>query len=169
MIIVRKIKKSDIYALADMLNKADVRRTLYLDDGKKITYTDQDAWWKDRKKEAHTLILVALVDKQVAGAIHLDFYTHEATANRAKFGMFVDSTFWGKGAGRALIKHAEQELAKRGVTRLEANDIVFSTNKRGLAFYKKIGFRIEGRAKKALWFDGKLVDGIYLAKEVSGL
>jgi L-phenylalanine/L-methionine N-acetyltransferase len=169
MIIVRKIKKSDIYALADILNKKEVRTYLYLDDGKKITYKEQNAWWAQQKLEKNKLILVAIVDKQVAGSIHITFYSQQVNKNRANFGMFVDSKFWGRGVARELMNHAEQELVTRDVMRLEANGLIFSTNKRGLTFYKKRGFIVEGRAKKALWFNGKLVDGIYIAKEVSGL
>ena len=168
MIMIRKVQKSDIYALADILNKKEVRKFLYLDDGKKISYKDQDRWFANERFE-NSLMLVAFVNKIIAGAIRLEFYSKKKTANRAKFGMYVDSVFWNKGVASALIKRAEAELVKRKICRLEANDVVFSTNKRGLAFYKKMGFKIEGVARKALLFDGKRVDGFYLAKEVGAI
>ncbi|MBT3941036.1 hypothetical protein HOF46_03345, partial [Candidatus Woesearchaeota archaeon] len=90
MIKIRKVRRIDIYALADILNKKEVRKFLYLDDGKKISYKDQDQWFANEKFE-NSLMLVAFVDKIIAGAIRLEFYSKKKTAKRAKFGMYVDS------------------------------------------------------------------------------
>ena len=165
MIKIRKVRQSDIYAMADSLNKKEVRKYLFMDDDKKISYKEQEEWIANERFE-NGMFLVAIVDGKVAGAISLEFDNRKIASKKAQFGMWVDSAFWGKSVSAALIRRAEKELTKRGILRLEANGQVLSTNKRGLAFYKKMGFKIEGIAKNSLLFDSKMVDGIYIGKEV---
>jgi len=51
----------------------------------------------------------------------------------------VDATERGKGYGRAILLAAEEELVRRGVTRLALN--VFADNTVALRLYEDLGFR----------------------------
>ncbi|KAG1749191.1 acyl-CoA N-acyltransferase [Suillus lakei] len=77
-------------------------------------------------------------------------------------GVFVISMlpkFWGKGYGteatRFTIDHAFRAL---GIQRVSLN--VLEGNEAAIAIYKKIGFKEEGRKRRANWVDGHWEDGL---------
>lgn len=53
--------------------------------------------------------------------------------------LWISSRFRRRGVGSALLRHAEQEIAKRGVATAHLH--VIASNKRAIAFYEKRGWR----------------------------
>ena len=56
------------------------------------------------------------------------------------------------------------ELRERGITRLESHGGVFADNTKGLAFYKKLGFNVEGVQRAAYRRGDDYIDGIHIAR-----
>ena len=54
--------------------------------------------------------------------------------------VLVDAGERGKGYGRAIMRAAEQELARRGVTRMALN--VFAANTAAIQLYESLGYRV---------------------------
>lgn len=52
--------------------------------------------------------------------------------------LWVSSRFPGRGVGSALLRHAEQEIAARGIATAHLH--VITSNKRAIAFYEKHGW-----------------------------
>ena len=58
------------------------------------------------------------------------------------FGLYVDPGAAGQGAGRALLRHAEQRLAEDGCETVALH--VFAANERARRLYTRAGFRPDG-------------------------
>jgi RimJ/RimL family protein N-acetyltransferase len=68
---------------------------------------------------------------------------------------------WGKGYGtdtvRVMVRHAFRSL---GLHRVALS--VFSFNERAIRAYEKVGFRVEGRLREAIWRDGRYWDEVQM-------
>jgi RimJ/RimL family protein N-acetyltransferase len=68
---------------------------------------------------------------------------------------------WGKGYGtdaaHLMVGHAFKGL---GLHRVALS--VFSFNERAIRSYEKVGFRVEGRLREAIWRDGQYWDEVQM-------
>jgi RimJ/RimL family protein N-acetyltransferase len=70
--------------------------------------------------------------------------------------------FQGQGIGQQLFRAAEEWARGWGARRLELT--VMCHNRRGLALYHKMGFRVDGYKKDALKVDGVYIDEYSMSK-----
>ncbi|HUB40957.1 MAG TPA: GNAT family N-acetyltransferase [Streptosporangiaceae bacterium] len=61
------------------------------------------------------------------------------------FGLYVDPGAAGQGAGRALLRHAEQRLAEDGCATVALH--VFEANERARQLYSRAGFQPDGSTR----------------------
>ncbi|NJC81988.1 GNAT family N-acetyltransferase [Planosporangium mesophilum] len=85
-----------------------------------------------------TLMFTAEAGGAAVGWIWLSLSTPHQPGSAWIYEITVDAEHRGKGYGRALIRAAEDELARRGVTRLALN--VFSHNTAAIRLYESVGF-----------------------------
>jgi putative acetyltransferase len=77
----------------------------------------------------------------------------------------VNPEFQNKGIGRKLFSTVITDLKNAGVKRLELK--VESDNHNAIAFYKKIGFQIEGTLKGYFNREGEMVDEHFMGMMIS--
>ncbi len=97
--------------------------------------------------------------------LHREFPGHPWLAHCLRFGMMVVKDFWGTGVAAKLLEAAEKHAKAHGIRRLEAT--VRTANPRGVAFYKKRGFEVEGTRRVAAVIDGVDHDELFIAKILS--
>src|SRR4051794_11547684 len=112
-------------------------------------------------------VLVAVLDGAVAGYIQLRAPTRLAASRHvvAINGLAVDPARRGRGVGRALIEAAGQEAARRGARRLTLR--VLAPNAPARALYASCGFVVEGVLRGEFHLDGRDVDDVLMARDVS--
>lgn len=98
------------------------------------------------------------------GQLHLKALSskHPQIKHLAEFGMMISSEYWGQGIGKALLELMENFARQIGIHKIEAK--VRTSNERGLALYKKMGYTIEGTRKKAALVNGQFEDEFFIAK-----
>jgi len=69
----------------------------------------------------------------------------EDRASGYVFGLYVDPGAAGQGAGQALLRHAEQQLADQGCSNVALH--VFEANERARRFYARAGFEPDGSSR----------------------
>lgn len=79
----------------------------------------------------------------------------ERYSHRASFGISTCKAYWGLGIGSHLLAAIKKEAPKMGYEQLELE--VVCENERGLALYKKYGFKIYGTRE----YSFKYRDGSY--------
>ncbi len=97
----------------------------------------------------------------------LGFYVqrdHPWTRHIGTFGMMVRREAWGRGFGRLLLETMEFHARASGFLKIEAQ--VRVENSRGLEFYTRAGYRIEGRRTRAALIEGAFQDEFYIAKDL---
>lgn len=105
--------------------------------------------------------LVALADGALCGFISIGTPTRLASnAHVASLAIAVDPAFQGLGIGRKLMEAAYAAAREQGKRKLSLR--VLATNEGAIAFYEKLGFRIEGRLVEEFFVAGRYVDDVLM-------
>jgi ribosomal protein S18 acetylase RimI-like enzyme len=83
------------------------------------------------------------------------------TRHSGVLGIGVLPEWRGRGVGRRLIEHALEASRAFPLARVELT--VRADNERAVALYRKIGFEVEGRRRRAMLVDGVYYDDIIMA------
>ncbi|ODU58360.1 MAG: hypothetical protein ABT01_00605 [Clostridium sp. SCN 57-10] len=103
-----------------------------------------------------SMMIVAIVDGELAGNCRISYHTRIKTAHRAVIGIALMQKFWGQGIGTALFHELVRAAKEHGTTQLELQFI--EGNLRGRRLYEKMGFQIVAETPNAI----RLKDGTLL-------
>src|SRR5690606_31128029 len=78
---------------------------------------------------------------------------HDCQAHVGRLGLAVHADFRGQGLGQILLERTLRAALLVGFERVEL--IVFESNSRAIALYKKFGFEIEGSMRNAKKVNGQ--------------
>jgi RimJ/RimL family protein N-acetyltransferase len=128
----------------------------------KRTVEDQQQLIRKFSREENSVYYVAEADGKIIGEINLKGGERLATRHIALIGIFVDEAWRGQGVGHALMQQGvEWGRQNDFITRLEL--LVYARNTSAIALYKKLGFEIEGRRRRAIFQDGEYLDNLMMA------
>jgi ribosomal protein S18 acetylase RimI-like enzyme len=125
-------------------------------------------WWEKRLGDNDdSLVLGALEDGKLVGAVGMAFEQREKTRHKASvFGMYVAPIARGRGAGRALIHQAL--AAARQTPGIELVVLTVSDgNQSAIALYERAGFRTFGIEPKAIRVGDRFIAKVHMACQIS--
>jgi RimJ/RimL family protein N-acetyltransferase len=112
------------------------------------------------KKQDHVFSIIDLQTDELIGRCMLFNVDH--VNRRARLGIGIgEKSYWNKGYGQ----EATRLLLDYGFNLLNLNNImlgVFSYNERAINCYKKVGFKVIGRRRKAKIIGGEIFDEIFM-------
>jgi ribosomal protein S18 acetylase RimI-like enzyme len=94
---------------------------------------------RDKLAVQRDLFFVAEDDGAVIGTVMGGYDGHRGWI----YSLAVNQGARGQGVGTALMRHVEQELAKRGCPKINLQ--VLASNAAGVVFYRKLGYAVEER------------------------
>lgn len=111
------------------------------------------------KDDPESLMLGLFVGTELAGitGLHSFWPGHPWVIHSRSFGMMVRKDYWGTGAAKLLMEALFDFADRNGIRRIEGR--VRASNPRGIAFYRKMGFAIEGTHPL-----GAVIDGVEVAE-----
>ena len=104
---------------------------------------------------------VALAEGKVIGWCDILPIDRPTRAHAGVLGMAVVAGFRGQGIGAALMRATIERARMIGLTRIELS--VREDNRSAAALYRKFGFEVEGKQRKAILLDGEYQDLIAMA------
>jgi RimJ/RimL family protein N-acetyltransferase len=152
-VILRPIILADAPRFVKWLSDKDIFKYLQAQD-RHLTLEKERKWIRDNLKDKtkKNFAIETFSGKHI-GSVSLDVTKHKS----AIFGIFICKEYWNMGlgtdAGRTIIDY--------GFSRLKLHRIllsVMSYNPRALKVYKRLGFKLEGRRREHVLFDGKYYD-----------
>lgn len=122
------------------------------------------AKWDEATADPVALQLGAFCEGRLVGlcGVHPLRPLHPWTQHVARFGLMVLQEFWGSGLAQRLMEMCHEHARRKDVSRLEAT--VRLANARGVHFYEKLGYAIEGTRHHAARIDGEWQDEYFIAK-----
>ncbi|HJP66800.1 MAG TPA: GNAT family protein, partial [Actinomycetota bacterium] len=117
-------------------------------------------WWEHtRSSEGQQVFAIETLAGELAGAC--DVRDVSASSRHGVLGIWIARRFWDRGYGtdavRTLCRFGFREM---NLQRMELH--VHETNPRGRAAYEKVGFKEEGRLRRAHFTGGRYVDVIVM-------
>lgn len=113
-------------------------------------------------RNTHHLVAVN-EDHQVIGSICLTVFSNPRKQHVGSLGIMVDKNYQGEHIGSQLME-AILNLADQWLMLVRIELSVFVDNEKAIGLYKKYGFEIEGKLRKAAVRNGKYVDEYIMAR-----
>jgi RimJ/RimL family protein N-acetyltransferase len=153
---IRPYESGDVAALVKYGNNYKVWKNLR--DRFPHPYTRAHAidWIRHTRRQQHGRDLAIATAVELIGGIgiHVQDDVHRRSA---EIGYWLGESFWGRGiATRAVDAMTDHAFATLPVVRIYAN--VFEGNPASVRVLEKVGYEYEGRLRKSVYKDGKLID-----------
>ena len=156
LVRLRAVEEGDIGPIHDMFNDPEVQRTLAVNWLQPVAGTR--TWWEGtRTNPATTAFAIETLEGELIGVCSLEDVNPAIRA--AALGIWIGKRFWGKGYGT----DATRSLCRFGFREMNLQRIglsVYDITPRAVRAYEKIGFKEEGRARRAHFIDGRHIDVI---------
>jgi ribosomal protein S18 acetylase RimI-like enzyme len=110
----------------------------------------------------NSVFLVAETGGKIVGALNCKGGTRRAIRHAVVLGMSVDREWRNQGVGQLLMARAIEWARDTGiVSRIEL--AVFARNEMAIHLYRKFGFEVEGRRRRAICRDGEYLDDLIMS------
>src|SRR5438094_660176 len=155
LVRLRPVEETDLPSLHDLFNDPDVLAYLA-----SVTFpqplADTRRWWEaNRMDPANATFAIETLAGELAGA--LDLSDIQPRLRSATLGIWIARSLWGRGLGtdavRTVCRFAFREM---GLQRVHLH--VHDDNLRGRRAYEKVGFKEEGRLRRAHFVGGRYID-----------
>lgn len=159
-VVLRPLRVSDAPLFCRWFRRAEVTRFLTRHEHPPALREERAYLREQQRRRDHAQWGIVVLPGGLIGTVGLDKIDGEH--RRAVYGIFIgDPRYWGQGhgteAGRLAVAY--------GFRRLKLHRImlhVIAYNRRGLASYRNIGFRSEGRLRDHLYRDDAFHDVIVM-------
>lgn len=129
------------------------------------TVAEEAKIFREHQEAANRIFLIALIGEEIAGILNVNASAKPRLAHIGEFGITVRKAYWGKGIGRHLLQ-TMLDWARTDSPLRKINLIVLAHNDRGIALYKRLGFRIEGRRSRGLCIDGVFYEDVLMGLDI---
>jgi RimJ/RimL family protein N-acetyltransferase len=167
MIIIREIKESDAEEFLSLCKRIDTETPsmMFEPDERLSTIREQRDEIREIISRDNQTIFVAEKDGQLIGYLTACGGRYQRNRQTIYIITGILQGYTSQGIGTMLFEEMERWAKEKEIHRLELTVMVH--NEAALAFYKKMGFEIEGRKKHSLLINGTYVDEYWMAKLLS--
>jgi len=165
-VVLRTPKWEDLDDLLELINSVvDEGADIMIEDRK--TREEEVDWLSgviakmEKEKGVH---VVAEVDGRVVASSEVTRGGFRAESHLGSLGIIVRSDYRDMGIGTEIMKVLLEQARFMGIK--VATLTAFSTNRRAIHVYEKVGFEETGRIPKGFYKNGSYVDRVIMTKEI---
>ena len=165
--IFRSPRKEDAAELLNYLRQTAEETDYVLRYPDEITMTlEQEETFIERINQSeNNYMIICLVDGKHAGNCSMQFHDKRKVRHRGEVAIALMKEFWGMGISTFMFEEMIRIARECGKTQLELGMV--DGNERGLALYRKMGFREYGRLPNAFHQkDGTMRDEILMVRDL---
>ena len=163
----RSPRKEDAAELLAYLRQTADETDFLLRYPEEITMTvEQEETFIERLNQSeNNYMIICLVDGKHAGNCSLQLNVKRKVRHRGEVAIALVKECWGMGIGTLMFEEMIRLAREHGKTQLELGMV--DGNERGLALYRKMGFREYGRLPNAFQQkDGTMRDEVLMVREL---
>lgn len=157
LIRLRAVEETDLERLNGMIWDPEVSVTLAMTWPEPVAGTRE--WWEGTRRNPSTqaFAIETLAGEELIGVCSLE--DRDPRARSAALGIWIGKPYWDRGYGTDAVR----TLCRFGFREMNLQRIglaVYDTNPRGRRAYEKVGFKEEGRRRRAHFVGGRHIDVI---------
>lgn len=118
---------------------------------------------REYNEAKNRLFIVAIAAGNICGTLTFWGNSRSRLQHWGEFGISVQKKYWNMGIGHSLLNYL-MDWAEDGGTVRKIDLMVREDNLSAIALYKKMGFEVEGRIRRAMRVDGIFYDFLYMGK-----
>lgn len=163
--LLRSPKPEEAQEMLDFLKTCAFETKFLLRYPEEVTETfEQEALFLEAmNKSEYSLMIVAVIDGEIAGSSHLNIHRRLKVRHRGDIGIAIKKKYWHLGLGTALLQEIIAYARENGCLQLELEFI--EGNERAKALYEKMGFTVFGERKHGVIFkDGTCLSEFFMVK-----
>lgn len=164
-IIIREAEPSDaegIIAYVQRLSEEPVSNIVISPGEFTPSITDEERILSEFAASENSIFLIAETDGKIVGTLNCRGSTRKAIRHVVTLGMSVDQDWRGQGIGTLLMANIIEWATGTGfIKRIEL--MVFERNEIAIHLYRKFGFEIEAKHRRAIYRDGVYLDNLTMA------
>ena len=148
--VFRSPRKEDAAAMIEQLRQMTGETPFLLRAPEEVTMTieQEERFIESINQSDNNWMILCEVDGRYAGNCHLQLMKGRVKVrHRGSVAIGLSKAFWGMGIGSVMFEEMMRIAREQGTTQLEL--AVVEGNERGLALYRKMGFREYGRLPNA--------------------
>ncbi len=164
-VVLRHVKKTDVDGIWNNFNQV-VEEGIYLPVFLPVLSDyEKKTWYDNIKKDNEVCIVAELLSLKnpynIVGQCEISNSEWEAASHVGILGIIVNSHYRNMGIGKALIDFAISE-SKRINNKKKIVLSCFSSNRRAIHLYKKLGFKKVGMRKKQFFLNSVYYDEVMM-------
>jgi RimJ/RimL family protein N-acetyltransferase len=160
---LRAIEKSDLPILQNWRNRPELRQ--YFREYKELNSDKQNAWYERFVLNDPNTNMFSIIELKTAlllgvcGLCYINWVCRNADFSIyiGANDLYIDDKF-AIDAAKTMMKYGFEELC---LHRLWAE--VYDFDEKKIYFFKKLGFKIDGRFRQSYWHDGKWHDSLFFS------
>lgn len=118
---------------------------------------------RDYSDAKNRLFILAFVKGNLCGSLTFWGNSRERLEHWGEFGISVLGKYWGRGIGHALIDYLVRWAEDGGIVR-KIDLMVREDNYAAISLYRKMGFEVEGKVRRAMRIGDKFYDFLYMGR-----
>jgi len=166
-VIIKSPIENDAQAVYEYFNKIG-GETDYLTFGEgeyDSSISDFKKMFKELGHKPNSLILIAVVETRVIAVLNFTGGNRTRTRHGGNLGITVSKRFWECGIGSKMLRELLRWARKTDPIR-KINLKVRTDNARAIRFYKKFGFKEEGRISRDSNIGGQFYDNLCMGLKI---
>lgn len=161
-VIIRPAQLEDALGIIKTVNSEAVERSYVLTEKIGKTVAEEENYLSKRDTQCQ-LFVVALMGNIVVGCLASEHKNDGR--NVLEVGLHVQKGYRDMGIGKEMLEYALEWGNKEGFNKIKA--CIFTSNKRSLSLFKKLGFEEEGTRKKNYRIGNTYIDEVILGKTLN--
>lgn len=159
----RKIGVGDAKASREFINSL-VEEGADIGTRKELTLSQERKWLKELRSDRSRTCICAFGNKILAGSAEVRQGRDDVSRHIGEFGIMVLKEYRGTGVAYVLARRVFTIAKRKGMTILRLR--VFSTNKRAMRFYRKLGFRKIAVLRREIRISRRYIDAYLMEKKL---
>jgi L-amino acid N-acyltransferase YncA len=160
---IRPAIEGDMPRVAEIYNQA-IDLGYITADTEHVSVESRKDFWLNLTQKQNRPFWVAENDEKVIGFFYFrNFYDRPAYRITAEIGIYLDTTFKGKGLGKYILNYCIEQAPTMGIENILA--LIFASNKNSIALFEKAGFETKGEFTKIAKYGNGYNDLIILQKK----
>jgi len=162
ILLIRDAKVSDANEIVEYMKKVTIETHYMITRPEEVLDVPMEkSIIRSHLSNPRKLMIVGILDDRIVSLLSFSAFRRKRVSHSGELSLSVLKDYWGLGIGSAMMETLIEWARKKGIVRIQLE--VLEDNERAINLYKKFGFVVEGRKRKAVKLEEGFKDTLIMA------